>query len=397
MTARRRRMWLDSLIVLATILAAMALGAAVVAAARLVAHTLLVLVLAGVLAVLLNPLVARLQEQRASRALAVALVVVATLLLVAGLALALVRPLITQVGELSQALPGYVAAAREAAPVWQERLAQMGLRLDVDKVWPQVTSRLESVGLQVLSRLGDIVGQIGGAAADIVLVAVLTIYLMLDGPRLARGLRAWVPAPHRARYDEIARITSRLLGAYVRGQITLAFILGILAGVGTWLLGVPYAALIGLLAGLFELVPMVGPVLGAIPAVLLALLVSWRTALYVVIYFILIQQLEGHVLVPRVTGHAVGLRPSVAIVTLLGGFELAGLWGALFAVPAVGILSAVVGALWGPGAGDGSGPAPGAPEGGAGTAAAAGGPAPAGAAPGDERCGAAPTVGGTPS
>lgn len=352
MNEHRRRLWTDALLRMATLLAAVGLAIVLIAAARVFHHTLLVVVLAVVLAVLLNPFVARLQEQRASRSLAVALVVAVAVMAVVGLGLFLLRPLIAQLSALAQALPHYFDQAQRTVPVWQSWLADLGVHVDYSAIWSQVAGRLEQGGMTVLNGVLGVLTGIGTTAADVVLVAVLTIYLMLDGPHLARAARAWVPYAQRARYDRVASITGALLGAYVRGQILLGLILGLLAGIGTWVLGVPYAAVVGVMAGVFELVPMAGPVLGAIPAVLLALLVSWRTALYVALYFVLIQQFEGHVLAPRITGRAVGLRPSLAIVALLGGFEIAGLWGALFAVPAVGIANAVIGTLWGPGARD---------------------------------------------
>jgi predicted PurR-regulated permease PerM len=111
----------------------------------------------------------------------------------------------------------------------------------------------------------------------------------------------------------------------------MSLVIGVLAGVGTGLLGLPYFVVLGVLAGLFELVPMFGPVLSAVPAVIVALFLPWPTVLWVVLLFVVIQQFESNVLGPRVTGHAVGLHPLGALFALLVGFEVAGILGGLFA------------------------------------------------------------------
>jgi predicted PurR-regulated permease PerM len=139
---------------------------------------------------------------------------------------------------------------------------------------------------------------------------------------------------------------SRVLGGYLRGQLTLALIIGVLAGVGMSLLGLPYAVVLGVLAGLFELVPMFGPILSVVPAVIVALFMPFPTVLWVVLYFLAIQQLENNVLAPRISGHAVGLQPLGAMFALLAGFQLAGLLGGLFAVPLAGVVWVLLGAAY---------------------------------------------------
>ena len=118
----------------------------------------------------------------------------------------------------------------------------------------------------------------------------------------------------------------------------MALTIGVAAAVGCWLLGVPYPLVVGLLAGLFELVPMLGPILAAVPAVLISLTQPFPLVLWVIVFFIVIQQIEANVIGPKITGHAVGLHPLGALLALVAGAELGGLVGALFAVPVAGIL-----------------------------------------------------------
>jgi hypothetical protein len=160
-----------------------------------------------------------------------------------------------------------------------------------------------------------------------------------------RALRL-LPAATREKWFFVEATLNRVLGGYLRGQILVALTVGIAAGAGCALLGVHYALVIGLLAFLFEFIPIVGPVLGMIPAVLIALFQSPGLALWVVIYFILLQQVETHVIVPRVSGHAVGLHPLGVLLALLAGVELGGIGGALLAVPVAGVLYVIAMALY---------------------------------------------------
>jgi predicted PurR-regulated permease PerM len=156
-----------------------------------------------------------------------------------------------------------------------------------------------------------------------------------------------VPLERRQHLDFVEETVVRVAGGYLRGQLVMALTIGVLAGVGALLFGLRYPVVIGVVAGVLELVPMVGPVLGALPALLLALVLHpFPTVLWVGLYFLAIQQLESNVLGPRITGHAVGLHPIGALLALLGGFELAGVLGGLFAVPVVGVLWVLGSALY---------------------------------------------------
>jgi predicted PurR-regulated permease PerM len=126
----------------------------------------------------------------------------------------------------------------------------------------------------------------------------------------------------------------------------MALIIGVSAGLGCFLLGVPYPAVIGLFAFFFELIPMVGPVLGSLPAILIAAFQPFPLVLWVALFFAVMQLAENNLLAPRISGHAVGLHPAVAVIALLVGAEIAGIWGALFAVPMVAVASVLLSAIW---------------------------------------------------
>jgi predicted PurR-regulated permease PerM len=180
---------------------------------------------------------------------------------------------------------------------------------------------------------------VGRFVFSAVLVLVVSIYMLLDMPRLARSLDRRFP-PHPGSRPLLERMESAVVG-YVKGQFLVSLIIGTSAGVGMWVLGATgalpgadgYAFLFGLWAGVTELIPYLGPWLGAIPALIYAIFVHPVAALWVVILFLCIHQIEGHIVVPKVMGNALRLHPLLVIFGLLAGAEIYGLPGIFVALP----------------------------------------------------------------
>jgi predicted PurR-regulated permease PerM len=141
-------------------------------------------------------------------------------------------------------------------------------------------------------------------------------------------------------------VVNRVIGGYIRGTFTLAALIGLMVGIGLWLFGVPYAAILGVLAFFMEFIPVLGVFITGTAAVLLALFQGWQLALFVLGYFVLAHVLEADVIGPRILGKAIGIHPAVGLVAFLAGTELFGIWGALFAAPVAGLLQAAVTAGW---------------------------------------------------
>jgi predicted PurR-regulated permease PerM len=150
------------------------------------------------------------------------------------------------------------------------------------------------------------------------------------------------PARQQATVRLLEGAVSHVLGGYIRGQLLLAVIVGVLAGVGCWILHLPYPLLLGVLAFLLELVPMVGILLAAIPAIVVALFQPLPAVLLVLLLFALIYLVESSVLAPRIHGAELGLHPALALVALLIGAEIGHIWGAILAVPIAAIVWVVV-------------------------------------------------------
>ena len=173
-------------------------------------------------------------------------------------------------------------------------------------------------------------------------IIVVSFYSVLSGKKIKEGLLELFPAGKRKLYQEIFSESVVKLGAWARGQVTLSLTVGVITSLTLWIMGVPYALALGLIAAVFEIIPVIGPIIAAIPAILIALTISPWLALGVVIAYIVIQQLENHILVPRIMGSAVGISPLLAIVVVLIGAKLAGVVGIIIAIPLAAIIGVIL-------------------------------------------------------
>jgi predicted PurR-regulated permease PerM len=181
---------------------------------------------------------------------------------------------------------------------------------------------------------------------DTVLVLILSVYLVANQPRLVRWLREQAPPGQRRRANLLIAIVNQVVGGYVRGTLTMALLVGVLVGVGMGVAGVRYALLLGILAFFMEFVPVLGVIISGAVCVLVALFQGWVLAVVVGVYFAIVHVIEGDVVGPRIMGRAVGIHPAVALLALVAGSELFGLWGALFGAPIAGLLQAIATAIW---------------------------------------------------
>lgn len=210
-----------------------------------------------------------------------------------------------------------------------------------------ITNYQESL-LNISSQLGRVttnvysttIGFVSGVVA-VFTILVLSFYMLLEQESLKNFLHQTVPIEHKERFFDIARKIGGKMGAWLRGQVVLMFLIGILDGIALGVLGVPYALTLAVFGGLTEVIPYIGPWLGLIPAFFVALTISPLKALIVLIAYIVIQQLEAQFLAPKIMGRAVGLSPVIIILAILCGAKIMGILGVLIAVPvaaAIGVL-----------------------------------------------------------
>lgn len=302
-------------------------------------HIIILLIASSLVAYLLGPLVDRLERARLPRIVSILLVYLVIIGVLAVGVILLIGPLTMQLQSLTTTLQDLTDPKSATSISLDQFLQQYGV---TSAAMTDLRNRIvDYIGSAGSSLLGGTLAVAAGLVAfvtDIFLILAITFYLLLDGRGMHnRGLRL-LPARFRERWFFIEATLNKVLGGYIRGQIIVAVTVGMAAGVGSAVLGVQYPLVIGLLAFLFEFIPMLGPVLGMIPAVGIAFFQSPTLALWVVVYFIVLQQAESNVIVPRVSGHAVGLHPLAVLLALLAGFDLGGLGGALLSVPVAGVL-----------------------------------------------------------
>ncbi|MDR7520632.1 MAG: AI-2E family transporter, partial [Armatimonadota bacterium] len=307
---------------------------------------ILVVLIAAILATGLNPVVEAVERRawtrrrrRLSRGASVAVVYLGLLAALGLIGSLFVGPVVNESREFIERAPALYARLLQMLAEWRQRYPWLpDLTAVLDRL-PQEAGALTSY----VGAATGVAFRVFGAVVSTVTVLVLSIYMLLEGADIRAGFLRLFPPAHRAQVEPVLRGVGLKFGGWLRGQLVLGFIVGLAAGLGTWILGLPYPFLLGLAAGVTELVPMIGPVLGAIPAIFIALFgPPWRL-IAVVILFTGIQQLENNVLVPRVMKQAVGLSPLLTIVAIMVGAKLMGVLGALLAVPVTAALQVIIG------------------------------------------------------
>lgn len=311
------------------------------AAMRLASIAVLVLI-AVVLAVGLDPLVRDLERRGMRRHWAAAIIVLLGLAALAAFLTAIVPPLVRQVTELADDIPTYLArlANRDdwiGAYARQNDLAQR-LR-DVVRDLPATISG--SFG----AILG-FTGQIAGVLFSSFTVLILTVYFLVSLPRARVLGPAFLSAEHRERGHRIMEESLQKIGRFVVGNIVTSLVCSAVTLMALVGIGVPFAVPLAVWAGLADLVPVVGAYLGAAPAVIVALFLSPTEGLITLAFFLVYQQIENYVIVPRVMRNAVDLSPAAVIISTLAGALLAGFAGALLALPVAATIKVVVSDVW---------------------------------------------------
>jgi predicted PurR-regulated permease PerM len=302
------------------------------------------LIAAAVIAYLFDPIVDRFEARRMRRGLAILILILVMGVGVVGF-LAFVLPrLIAEIATLAAELPVYVQRVLETwIPRFQEATG-VAVPRTVEEALERVRGgeiRLPlDAAREVLQRLlGFLTGTVTGVIGLLV-VPVLAYYLLVEFDSLKRRVLALVPPRHRAEVVEKARTVDALVSGFLRGQLTVAFALGVLYAVGFQMIGIDLAIGVGLLSGVMALVPYLGNVVALGSASVLCLLEFGVDLhlLLVVGWYALVQTLEGFVLTPRIVGGSVGLHPAVVIVAVLIGADLLGFVGMLVAVPAAAVV-----------------------------------------------------------
>lgn len=298
------------------------------------------------LSFLVNPLVELIQRKGASRG-AAALTAFLFLALVLVLVLAVVIPfLLTELRQVARALPRVVSDIQDWYALFDRRFSRFHLPFDIR---PALNAGLRRAQARIETAItGFAVGVPGilTRLVGLILAPVLAFYVSRDSPALARKALSNLGLDQRREITRMATDINRALFGYLRGHLIVGAVVGTSTALGLYLLRVDFALLLGLLSGVFNIIPYFGPIFGGVPAVLLALRRSSWTAVYVILLFFGINQLESTFISPRIVGENVGLHPFVVITAVLVGGHFLGIWGLLLAVPVMAMIKIVLPYLW---------------------------------------------------
>lgn len=303
----------------------------------LIRSTLLVLYVSVLFATGLAPLVRMIERRRLlpaggrlPRAAAILVIYATVLGSLAGIAAAVIPPMVRQSQEFWKRLPEYIDRAQQRLVTWG--VIQPGA--SYKDLLQQAPGGSGDAVTMVLTTVWGFVGGIFG----FVTILLLTFYLLVESQSIFNVFVRLFPRRRRKQMSELSGLVGAKVSAWLGGQMLLGLIIGFTSAIGLAMMGVPYFFMLAVIAGIGEMIPMVGPLLAAVPAILVALTVSPGLALGVAVFFLVQQLLENNVLVPKVMGTQVGLSAVTVIASLAIGSELLGIAGALLAVPTAAIV-----------------------------------------------------------
>jgi predicted PurR-regulated permease PerM len=324
------------------------------ALARAAGPVLLILIIASTIALILNPLVKMFERRGLQRGLAIPLIYIGGFAALGGVGVLLSNPISSQISRFQKDVPHLVNQANKDLANVQKWLNRNGIKIHIQK---QGETALQTLQKNVLKRSGaivsfsrDLLQKLVTIGFELVLVLVLSIYLLVYGRQIGDLVRRIMPPGDGTPEDDFPLLVQRAVFGYVRGQILFSLIMGASAAVALWIFGVAgifpdgqrYTLFFGAFYGLMEFVPYIGPIIGPLPAIAVALFHDPITAVWLILLFVALQQLEGHFVAPQVFRLSLRINPILIILALLIGYQLYGIAGALVALPIAAVLRETV-------------------------------------------------------
>jgi predicted PurR-regulated permease PerM len=301
-------------------------------------NTIVTVYVSALFAMGLSPVVKMIERQRAipigkrlPRWLAILVIYATIILIIVSLGMLVVPPLIDQAEELWRSLPERFAQA-------QSTLVRLGILRRPITIGEAVQQAPGGGGATTVITLFSTARNVVGGVFGVITLLVLTFYMLVESREIFAFFVKLFPPHERGRVAAVSAAVTEKVSAWLGGQLLLGGIIGLSSALGLWLMGVPYFYVLALISAVGELIPMLGPILAAIPAILVAATVSPGLAIGVAVFFIIQQQLENSIVVPKIMGRQVGLSAVTVIVALGIGGQLLGVMGAILAVPTAAIV-----------------------------------------------------------
>lgn len=327
--------WLKAIVLVVVILTVYIL-------AGTIDHTIVLFVIASFITFIITPLINFLTSRAVNRLIAIALTYTLFLGTLALIVFILGPIVIDEVAAFLLDVPDFVDDFRRFIARIQDFLQDLELFQLIPFNPGTLINQLLSIITEQLRNLILIIPSLIAFLTDLVLIFILSIYMLVYLPEIDISIRNSLPMGTTSTYDKFLTSMKTTFGRYLLGQLAIMIAVGTLSGIGVWLVGLPFPLLFGLWAGLTEIIPILGPALGAIPAVVVALAIEPILALWVILLFIVVQQVEGSLLSPLVFKGVVGLNPLLVIFAIIAGAEIAGILGIFLAVPILALLVSII-------------------------------------------------------
>ncbi|HAI74234.1 MAG TPA: hypothetical protein DCS28_02475 [Candidatus Moranbacteria bacterium] len=304
----------------------------------LVLDVIALIFIAVIIVSAMDPLVDWLQKKKIPRAVA-ALGLFLALFLLVGLAVSfLVPPIVAQFQDFSQNFSQYFQAGEISLAHWKDFFQAKQINFNLQQIADNFSGALTDLSKNIFSTT---VGVFSGIISTVVVFS-LAFYMSVEEDGIRKFIISVFPDKYKNYAADLSFRIKDKIGKWMLGQLLLMFIIFAIDAVGLYLVGVPYALILGIFAGIMEIVPYVGPIISAIPGVALGFMISPTTGFLALLVYLISQQLENHVIVPQVMKKAVGLNPIATIIALLVGARLGGVMGAILSVPVATAISLFV-------------------------------------------------------
>lgn len=302
--------------------------------------------LAALIAYILLPPVQFLVKQKVPMTYAIILVYLTCTGLVMILVLYIFPGIFSELNRFAADIPEYAQSIQESLREWQKTYSRFNIPESIREIIDENILSVEEKIIEMVRNWAALIIGLFSYTFSLIILPILTYYFLKDHELITKKIVSFLPPKYREELLNLWAMINVVLRRFIYGHLTVALIVGVLTGIGLNLIGVKYAVTLGFIAGLADIVPYFGPIIGAVPAICLALLQSKKTALYAALVMFIVQQLESSIISPKIISGSVGLHPLVIIFVLLLGGYLFGVFGMLAAVPFTAVLRILINYLY---------------------------------------------------
>jgi predicted PurR-regulated permease PerM len=294
------------------------------------------------IAYLLNPMVRYIEGKKVPKTVAVILAYLVVTVVVALIAVFGIPHMVDELNKLGKTIPKVNTKIQGIISFAEKRYTNFTLPGGIEQVIKENVMRAENALINAAKAGTMVIINLFTYLVILIIAPVFAFYFLIDIERLQDGLIQTIPRKYRSDFLAVLRDIDEIIRGFLRGHLLISVIVGFLIGLGTFIIGLDFSLIIGIISGIAELVPYIGPFLTAVPVIGLALLYSKKTALYAVIVLLVVQQLESSVIAPKILSKNIGIHPLLVVFILMAGGELYGLAGVLLAVPAAATLKVIL-------------------------------------------------------